>query len=87
MAERVLEVSELSVRRHGATVVDRVSFRLEAETDTALVGPNGAGKSSLVQAILGIVPHAGGEVRLLGQDPMANCRHRYVNRWPTCPRP
>ncbi len=67
MAERVLEVSELSVRRHGATVVDRVSFRLEAETDTALVGPNGAGKSSLVQAILGIVPHAGGEVRLLGQ--------------------
>lgn len=66
MADRVLEVSELSVRRQGATVVDRVSFRLEAETDTALVGPNGAGKSTLVQAILGIVPRAGGEVRLLG---------------------
>ena len=67
MADRVLEVSELSVRRQGATVVDRVSFQLESETDTALVGPNGAGKSSLVQAILGIVPLAGGEVRLLGR--------------------
>jgi len=67
MADRVLEVSDLSVRRQGATVVDRVSFRLEAETDTALVGPNGAGKSTLVQAILGIVPVSGGEVRLLGQ--------------------
>jgi zinc transport system ATP-binding protein len=66
MADRVLEVSELSVRRQGATVVDRVSFELEAETDTALVGPNGAGKSTLVQAILGIVPRAGGDVRLLG---------------------
>ena len=67
MQERVLEVSDLSVRRQGVTVVDRVSFRLEAETDTALVGPNGAGKSTLVQAILGIVPCASGEVRLLGQ--------------------
>ncbi len=67
MADRVLEVSDLSVRRQGATVVDRVSFTLESETDTALVGPNGAGKSTLVQAILGIVPLAGGEVRLLGQ--------------------
>jgi len=66
MENRVLEVSELSVRRQGATVVDRVSFQLGTETDTALVGPNGAGKSTLVQAILGIVPSAGGEVRLLG---------------------
>jgi len=67
MADRVLQVSDLSVRRQGATVVDRVSFALEAESDTALVGPNGAGKSTLVKAILGIVPYAGGEVRLLGE--------------------
>jgi len=67
MAERVLEVSELSVHRQGVPVVDRVSFSLACETDTALVGPNGAGKTTLVQAILGIVPVSGGEVRLLGQ--------------------
>jgi zinc transport system ATP-binding protein len=67
MADRILEVRDLSVRRQGSTVVDRVNFQLEAETDTALIGPNGAGKSTLVQAILGILPRAGGEVRILGQ--------------------
>ena len=67
MQESVLEVSDLSVRRQGVMVVDRVSFSLSNETDTALVGPNGAGKSTLVQAILGIIPRSSGEVRLLGQ--------------------
>lgn len=67
MAEMVLEVSGLTVRREGLTVVENVSFALQAESDTALVGPNGAGKSSLVQALLGILPHQGGEVRLLGR--------------------
>ena len=43
MAEMILEVSHLTICREGSTVVDDVSFRLEAESDTALVGPNGAG--------------------------------------------
>ena len=68
MMETVLEVSGLTVvRAPGAPpAVDRVSFQLEAETDTALVGPNGAGKSTLVQSLLGILPRQAGEVRLLG---------------------
>jgi zinc transport system ATP-binding protein len=66
MAEMILEVSNLTVRRRGTTAVENVSFSLPAESDTALVGPNGAGKSSLVQAILGLLPHQGGQVRLLG---------------------
>ena len=48
MAEMVLEVSDLTVRREGVSVVESVSFALAAESDTALVGPNGAGKSTLV---------------------------------------
>ncbi|MEB3256361.1 MAG: metal ABC transporter ATP-binding protein [Synechococcaceae cyanobacterium] len=66
MVETILEVSHLSVCRGGHTVVDDVSFALCAESDTALVGPNGAGKSSLVQAMVGILPHHAGSVRLLG---------------------
>lgn len=66
MVEMILEVSHLSVCRRGTTVVEDVSFALPAGTDTALVGPNGAGKSSLVKALLGVLPSAGGEVRLLG---------------------
>ncbi|APD49039.1 metal ABC transporter ATP-binding protein [Synechococcus sp. CS-602] len=67
MAEMVLEVSGLTVCREGAVAVENVSFDLAAESDTALIGPNGAGKSSLVQALLGILPHRSGEVRLLGR--------------------
>jgi zinc transport system ATP-binding protein len=66
MLEMVLDVSHLTVRREAGTVVEDVSFQLHPDTDTALVGPNGAGKTTLVQAILGILPHQGGEVRLLG---------------------
>lgn len=62
----VLEVRDLTVLREGVLAVERVSFSLSAETDTALVGPNGAGKSTLVQALLGILPRQGGEVRVLG---------------------
>jgi zinc transport system ATP-binding protein len=67
MAEMVLDVSGLTVRRDALTAVEGVSFSLESETDTALVGPNGAGKSSLVQALLGILPAAAGTIRVLGQ--------------------
>ena len=66
MLETILEVSHLTVRREGQTVVEDVSFQLAAESDTALVGPNGAGKSSLVQAVVGVLPRHSGSVRLLG---------------------
>jgi zinc transport system ATP-binding protein len=66
MVETILEVSHLTVRREGRTVVEDVTFQLPSESDTALVGPNGAGKSTLVQALLGILPHQEGSVRLLG---------------------
>ncbi len=66
----VLEVDGLTVGWGAAAAerpaVENVSFRLAAETDTALVGPNGAGKSTLVQAVLGILPRQAGTVRVLG---------------------
>ena len=49
-------------------VVKGVSFQLEAGTATMVIGPSGAGKSSLVRAILGIWPAAGGEMRVDGAD-------------------
>lgn len=74
----VLEVDGLTVG-WGSTAVERpavenVSFRLDAETDTALVGPNGAGKSTLVKAVLGILPRQAGTVRVLGAPLSASGR-------------
>ena len=67
MVEMILEVDALTVRREGVIAVEDVSFSLAPQTDTALVGPNGAGKSSLVKALVGLIPHQGGSVHLLGQ--------------------
>ena len=53
--------------RNGATALHDVSFEISRGTITALVGVNGAGKSTLFRAIMGLVPAAKGEIRLLGK--------------------
>ena len=52
--------------RNGHTALRHASFNIPQGTVTALVGVNGAGKSTLFKAIMGFVPVASGEIRLLG---------------------
>ena len=52
--------------RNGHTALRHASFTIPRGTVTALVGVNGAGKSTLFKAIMGFVPVAQGEIRLLG---------------------
>lgn len=52
--------------RNGHTALRNASFAIPRGTVTALVGVNGAGKSTLFKAIMGFVPVARGEIRLLG---------------------
>ena len=52
--------------RNGLTALRGASFRIPKGTVTALVGVNGSGKSTLFKAIMGFVPVARGEIRLLG---------------------
>lgn len=52
--------------RNGLTALNHASFAIPRGTVTALVGVNGAGKSTLFKAIMGFVPVAAGEIRLLG---------------------
>ncbi|WP_010142407.1 manganese/iron ABC transporter ATP-binding protein [Oceanicola sp. S124] len=54
--------------RNGHTALRHASFEIPRGTVTALVGVNGAGKSTLFKAIMGFVPVAGGEIRLLGMS-------------------
>jgi iron complex transport system ATP-binding protein len=48
-----------------------VSLRFTAGAVTGIVGPNGAGKTSLLRAILGLQPLAGGSISILNK-PLAN---------------
>lgn len=52
--------------RNGQTALWNASFEIPRGTVTALVGINGAGKSTLFKAIMGFVPAAKGEIRILG---------------------
>lgn len=53
--------------RNGHTALYDATFAIPRGTITALVGVNGAGKSTLFKAIMGFVPVARGEIRLLGR--------------------
>lgn len=52
--------------RNGHTALRNTTFDVPRGTVTALVGVNGAGKSTLFKALMGFVPAAAGEIRILG---------------------
>lgn len=54
--------------RNGHTAMWNASFEIPRGTVTALVGVNGSGKSTLFKAIMGFVPAAKGEIRILGMN-------------------
>lgn len=61
----------LLLDRGGRRVLHGVSVELRAGEWLAIVGPNGAGKSSLLAALAGLLPLAGGQVQLQGR-PLAD---------------
>ena len=65
MAE--IEIDALSLRFGGLTVLDRVSFSVEAGELFALIGPNGAGKTSVFNCISGIY-RGEGAIRFRGEN-------------------
>lgn len=61
-----LIVDELSAERGGDRVFSGVGFGLDAGGMLVVTGANGAGKSTLLRVIAGLLPQAGGTVRLEG---------------------
>ena len=75
----MLATRNLRVRYGQIEAVNDVTLQVPAGAITAIVGPNGAGKSSLIQAIMGAVRGATGQVLLDGAalerlDPTARAR-------------
>jgi zinc/manganese transport system ATP-binding protein len=65
----LVEVHQATAVLGGRTIWAHVNATVRAGEFVAILGPNGVGKSTLLKAILGLVPLAGGEVRLLGRRP------------------
>src|SRR4051812_11935075 len=72
----VVEASEISFSYGSETVLDDVSFSIEAGAFAALVGPNGSGKSTLLRILLGVLRPPTGRAELFGTDPRA-----LADRW------
>ncbi|MFH8385682.1 metal ABC transporter ATP-binding protein [Kitasatospora sp. NPDC018058] len=67
--EPVLSLHGAAVRVGGRTLWSGVDLTVGAGEFTAVLGPNGVGKSTMVKVLLGILPAAAGEVRVLGTAP------------------
>lgn len=68
MAEPVIRVSHLHCRLGERTVLEDVSFEVEAGEYVAVVGPNGAGKSTLARCLQGILRDWEGAIAVDGLD-------------------
>ncbi|TDD45973.1 ABC transporter ATP-binding protein [Nonomuraea terrae] len=70
----VIDVTDLRKGYAGRTVLDGVSFSVEAGEIFGILGPNGAGKTTTVECVEGLRRPDGGSVRVLGLDPFTDGR-------------
>ena len=64
----VLACSNLTVRRGGRAILDKVSLSLDGGGFVALIGANGAGKSTLLHCLAGLLKPDAGKASLDGRD-------------------
>ena len=72
--EPVVMAAGLRKRYGDLTAVDGISFEVRRGEIFGMVGPNGAGKTTTVECLEGLRQPDGGQVRLLGLDPLAQRR-------------
>ncbi|NBZ89132.1 ATP-binding cassette domain-containing protein [Rhodobacteraceae bacterium CYK-10] len=64
-----MKLQDLTKTYGPARALDRVTFSVAPGERVALLGHNGAGKSTLMKIVLGLIPHDGGAVQVLGAAP------------------
>jgi zinc/manganese transport system ATP-binding protein len=65
----LVAVRDATVVMGSRTLWAHVDAQVAAGEFVAILGPNGVGKSTLLKAVLGLLPLAGGEIRLLDRPP------------------
>ena len=68
-AQPVLELRGAAAHVGGRTLWSGVDLTVRAGEFVAVLGPNGVGKSTMVKVLLGLLPSAAGEIRVLGGQP------------------
>ncbi|SDU80801.1 iron complex transport system ATP-binding protein [Arcanobacterium phocae] len=65
----VLNVSNVTVTRHGQIILDNVSWQVHDDERWVILGPNGAGKTTLIALATGRMLPTDGDVTLIGASP------------------
>lgn len=68
MGSIVIDIKELSVSYEQERVLSNIFLTLESGYIYGVIGPNGAGKSTLFKAILGLITHDVGSIRIMGES-------------------
>ena len=68
-AEVVIENVNLKYPNKKTYALNNISLEVNIGKSLAIVGPSGAGKTSLVDVLLGVIPHSSGSVRISGFNP------------------
>jgi iron complex transport system ATP-binding protein len=66
-SDAVLHLSDVSVLRDSAVLLDRISWTVRAGERWVLIGPNGAGKTTLLQVAAAALHPTSGAVEILGE--------------------
>ena len=74
----LLEVKDLEVNYGLIKAIKGVSFEVGEGEIVALIGANGAGKTTIMHAVNGLIPKAGGRVTLMGEDITTTPAHKMV---------
>jgi zinc/manganese transport system ATP-binding protein/zinc transport system ATP-binding protein len=81
MPTPILELQQLTVMYDHTPVFQALDLTIVPRQFTALVGPTGGGKSTLLKAILGLLPHRHGTVRLQDHVTVGYVPQREVIDW------
>ncbi|PIE03820.1 MAG: nitrate ABC transporter ATP-binding protein [Acidobacteria bacterium] len=63
----MLELSDVTKRYNGQTILDRISMKIATNEVTGLLGPSGSGKSTILKMFAGMVQPDSGTVRIGSQ--------------------
>jgi manganese/zinc/iron transport system ATP- binding protein len=69
-----IEVHDLTVAYDKKPVLYALDLTVPEGTLTGIIGPNGAGKSTFLKALIGLVPVAGGWIKIFGKPYRESCR-------------
>ncbi len=79
-APLVLELSGLRVAYGGIAAVKGIDVQVRRGEIVTLIGANGAGKTSTLKSIVGLVPTAGGTIKIFDRDARGLSTHRIIGR-------